>query len=331
MIPIVLACDEHYIAPTYVAILSLLLNKKEETQYSFTILCPGGLAESSKEIIQQLAEQYGVPLRIVSMGKLFSEARMKIEHITVPTLYRLYLPQVLEEEKCIYLDSDIIVNGDLTELYEISLENNYIGGVLSEGIHLDRIYARELCKRIGLQDVSTYVNAGVLLMNLDAIRNARLMDNWMKLVSMEFPAQDQDILNLTCYGKIKVIGLKYNAMTKTKSLVDYKKGYRNDVYDINEVNEAIKNPVIIHYADRIKPWDDREVFWAEYWWNIVGKITDSQAKRYIENFICQNNGYRKKTGERIIKKKLIRLSQVLGIYGYLKRIEDYIKNKEVRK
>lgn len=331
MIPIVFACDEHYIAPTYVTMLSILLNKAEKTNYKFILLCQDGLSVEARQIMERLSEQFEVPIKIISMGNIFGNIKMKIEHITIPTYYRLCLPEILDEEKCIYLDSDIIVNVDLSELYNTDIETFYLAGVLSEGIRLDKIYARELCKRIGLKDVSTYINAGVLIMNLEAIRNDGIMQKWMELAPREFPAQDQDILNLSCYGKIKLINLTYNAMTKSKALVNYKDGYSNNAYTINEVNEAFNKPAIIHYADRIKPWNDKKSFWADYWWNIVNNIADKSAKQYVIDFVAKSIENKDKVKENKIKRKMIRFTQILGIYSYLKKVEDYIKLKKVSK
>ena len=103
MIPIVFACDEHYIAPTYVTMLSILLNKAEKTNYKFILLCQDGLSVEARQIMERLSEQFEVPIKIISMGNIFGNIKMKIEHITIPTYYRLCLPEILDEEKCLSL------------------------------------------------------------------------------------------------------------------------------------------------------------------------------------------------------------------------------------
>lgn len=328
MIPIVLASDEKYIAPTYITILSALINKNEGTEYIFYLLCPNSISVDGRHILSSLAHQYETSINIVNMGNLFDNIEMKIDHITVPTYYRLCLPELLVKEKrCIYLDSDTIVNDDLTELYEIPMEGYFLGGVLSEGIHIDRIYARELCKRIGLKDVSTYINAGVLLMNLDEIRKANIVDQWLELTHKRFPAQDQDILNLSCYGKIKVIELKFNAMTKCNAIKDYNLTYESSVYSEKEIRDAVNSPIIIHFADRVKPWNDRKSLWAEYWWGMVDSVKDEFAYRYINCFIDRYEKLSTITKRKSLKQKFIRITQIVGVYSTLKSLDDFIHSK----
>lgn len=319
MIPIVFACDIQYVAPTYVAISSALQNKFETTHYHVYILCPKKFDGVEGDLFEKLSIEYNTPITIVEMGNKYESAKMKIEHITTPTYYRLSLPELLkDEEKCIYLDSDIIVRGDLQSLFDIQLGDCYLGGVLSEGIQEDRIYARELCKRIGLKNVSTYINAGVLLLNLELLRKDKMVERWNELVPKSFPAQDQDILNLTCFGRIRIIKLKYNAMTKCRAIIN---GGKTRVYKSDEVREAIFAPVIVHYADIAKPWSETKSFCASLWWNEVENIVDCNAKEYVYQYSNKKRTQQHKNNHSF-KRIISRFLQVIGLYGYLKRLED---------
>ena len=328
-IPIVMACDDNYVVPTYIAIYSALLNHKSKSYYDFYILCPENISREGTNFIKGLKDKFmSFSVKIVDMGTQFSDLKMKISHISYPTFYRLCLPEVLSNyNKCIYLDSDTLVCEDLLSLYNTDLQGYSLAGVLSEGIISDKIGARELCKRIGLPNVNTYINAGVLVMNLERIRELDLMHKWLELSKMEFPAQDQDILNLSCFEDIKVLPLKYNSMTKYEVIGNKK--VRNKrakrVYSEEEIREANTKPVIIHYADRIKPWNDMNSFWADKWWSIVYSIDEKTSIDYINEFVLNNKAVKNSSIYKI-KTKAVRFSQILGVYSFIKRIEDKFKH-----
>ena len=319
-IPLVFACDSNYLAPTYITIFSLLLNKNSKTNYDIYILVPQGINNSIDAFNRLKNEFKNVEIQFIEMGNEFNDLKMKIDHISLPTYYRLCLPDLLlEYDKCIYLDSDIIVKKDLTDLFEIEMDSNYIAGVISEGIQLNKIYSRELCKSIGLPDVKQYINAGVLIMNLKSLRENKITKKWIELSKNNYPAQDQDILNLTCYGKIIVLNLKYNVMTKCNCIKDDNCKKSNTVYSFEEIVEAKKNPVIIHYADKIKPWNKKESIFAFEWWDVVSKVKDDDMISLIQVFLSKNGIVQKQPIIKKMKNYLVRILQLLGIYSFMKK------------
>ena len=111
---------------------------------------------------------------------------MKIPHINLTTYYRLligeYLPK--EIEKCIYLDVDICVLKDLSELFLIEMKNNYIAGVVAAGYYFNE---KENCERLNLPSMRQYVNAGMLVMNLKQIRKDNMTLKFLELSKKIIP------------------------------------------------------------------------------------------------------------------------------------------------
>lgn len=327
-IPVVVASDERYLPPTYVTLYSMLRNAGQETFYAVYLLCPCRAAQAARQFLGQLEKEFSnCRVTILDMGEKFSDVKMKIAHISSPTFFRLCLPGELSElEKCIYLDSDIIVNGDLTELYETDMTNAYLAGVLSEGIQTNRVYQRELCRRIGLPDVKSYINAGVLVLNLELLRRDCIMEKWLALVGGDFPAQDQDILNLVCHGRIRLLPLKYNAMTKCCAIRCSENEISAQVYSREEIDEARHAPVIIHYADRIKPWADSNSLFADLWWNAANSIGQPEVRSAVIDFARSAVVPRDTLGQKG-KRKLLYVLQLAGLYAPLKKIEDKLKHR----
>ena len=115
-IPIVLASDENYVPYMYVTILSLLKNKNVDTEYDIYCLVTSSIKKQAKEKFLKLQEKYQTNIKFIDMGDFFSDNVVQINHITIPTYYRLKMPELLQNyEKAIYLDTDVIVLKDLTE------------------------------------------------------------------------------------------------------------------------------------------------------------------------------------------------------------------------
>lgn len=105
-------------------------------------------------------------------------------------------------------------------------------------------------------------------MNLDEMRKHDLTDKFIDYLKYDMESQDQDIINSCCYGKITFLPFQYNVMTKYSgwSLENYK-GCFSDA----ELVDAWNNPLIIHYADRTKPWNVPECCMGELWCEVCRK------------------------------------------------------------
>ena len=252
-IPIALAADENYAMPTAVAMTSILENAAKNTFYDFYILVP---ADFSKQIAQKIALiKAAYPhcdIHFIDMKDSFSDTLMRLRHITKPTCYRLGLGKILlQYEKCIYLDSDIIVCTDLAELFSTDLEGYYLGGVKDFDFNDPFQNHDERYKETGLSAKSNYINTGVLLMNLKKIRQDKMTETFCAEIKKGYLFQDQDVLNITCRNKIRLLPVKYNLMNYL-FLFPGRKPYL--IYPEEEFDEAKNNPMIIHYAAHVKPW-----------------------------------------------------------------------------
>ena len=160
-IPIAMCLDDNYTLPTIVSMTSMLESVKKDTQYEYYLLVPGDFKDENKQKILSLKEKYeSFDINFINMGDEFKDAKLGIWGTAA--YYRLRLPSVLSQyDKCIYFDGDIIVNKDLSELYNIDLGDNYVGGVKDFCIDWER------AKILGISNVNKYINSGVLLMNFE--------------------------------------------------------------------------------------------------------------------------------------------------------------------
>lgn len=122
-------------------------------------------------------------------------------------LIRCYLPKLLpDEEKCIWLDADTLVNQPLKELETLDMTRKAVAMVFENNQPPKHF-----------PDVPhLYCNSGVCLMNLDFIRRYKIDDKWLHLLQeVKFPYPDQDAINIACSGVIEYLPITYNYAPST--------------------------------------------------------------------------------------------------------------------
>lgn len=244
--------------------ISLLENKNPNTNYHIFVLHTPEVSAEQITTITDLKNKYqNVEFKFYNMGDSFQKVQKGIEHIPYATYYRLKLADIVPKEynKVIYLDIDTIVLKDLNELYNVPLNNNYIAGIVAFGYFKTSNYP--------------YLNAGVTLWNLEKIRTNNMTKELCSLTAENFSSMDQDIVNMAFEGNKMVLPLKYNVMTTYKKYISNKNTNEyflfKNVYGEYNIYEAMHNPVIIHYVDKIKPWQTKTIMFADKWWKYAEK------------------------------------------------------------
>ena len=246
-IDIVLSSDDKYVQHCTVLIASILLNNKSKYTYRFHIL-DGGISNKNKFYIEKLRKIQYFEIFYYEMDTYdFSFLPLNRENISVATYYRLEIINILPKdiEKVIYLDCDIVVDGDLAELWETDVSEVYSGVVEDES-------SIKNSKKLGLQN---YFNAGVLLLNLKKLRENNFQDKWINYYENNqniINLQDQDILNGVFNNNVKWLSLKWNANSTIFAKAKYKHFYTNE-----DEFYTKQNRIIIHFTEKYKPWNHK--------------------------------------------------------------------------
>lgn len=282
--PIVFATDVNYLVPTYVAISSLIrhIDKTMIDNINIFILCSSDIDGKHKEYFKKLHKNIyfeQVCLKNLNLSK-------ELDYISIATYYRLLIPEKLKQyDKCLYLDSDILVTGDITPLIQMDMGDNFIVGCKNyfSKEYLTDFY-RKRCKECGIESLDNYVNAGVLLINIKELRNANIADVMLKDVGKNtYTYNDQDIINKYCYDRIGLMSVKYNFMVQYLKRMDtISEVLKEDLYEI------VKEPVIIHYSTKKKPWRHKGYLMTDYWEKEIDHISDKEVvKELIRPFIIK--------------------------------------------
>ena len=279
-------------------------------------MIPGSLTEKSKRILGNLKKIGNCDLKLLNMENEFANVKMRISYISCATYYRLLLAEYLKQYvKCVYLDSAIIVNCDIAELYDLNIGENYLAGVVAtEPTFPEKSSAekKQYAEMLKIESVDRYINAGILVMNLEAIRQKSMCDVFMSLVERNYPFQDQDILNAACYGKIRFLPRKYN-VGPLKRNIKAEKFFSKE--HLLEIENAYRSPAIVHYAQPQKPWLSRRFPMAFYWWKYFDDIDPKFREKYLNDFISKNK-------KKAIKVRIKHSKIVMGTWQILKKITN---------
>jgi lipopolysaccharide biosynthesis glycosyltransferase len=165
-----------------------------------------------------------------------------------------------EIKKIIYLDSDIIVNESIDKLWNYDITNYAIAAVRDK-----ETLQEQNKKRLGIEGQYSYINAGVEIINLDFLREIDFVNKSLEFVKKhrnKILYHDQDIINALLYKKIFYLPYCWNMM----DCYLYKFPQCNPNYT-SDIIQYQKNPSIIHFAGRYKPWhkECRNPYRNLYW------------------------------------------------------------------
>lgn len=263
-IPVCFVTDKDYCFSVAVAIISVLENANKDIFYDFYCIVGSDVAQADNEKILSITKQYNnCSIKIIDAGTCYNDKVCRHKYVSNASLFKFLIPDLLPQyDKILYIDTDVIVNEDLSSLYNINLDNNYLGAVLSLYHYLER---KTFYKQIKLKDMSTYFNAGVLLMNLKLMRENNLRKSLEALIGKFDDSVDQHIFNIVCYGRVKLLPSKYN-VTYTDYPIYKSKKNTELLFMEKEIDEALNSPVIFHYTGSLKPWRYNDLPFSMTWY-----------------------------------------------------------------
>lgn len=255
VIPIFFATDDNYMPFLEVSIRSLKNKASKKYNYNIHVLNIG-LKEENKNLVKRL-EDKGFKIFFDDISSTFEEIKSKLRniyHFSLATYYRLFIETLYPQyDKVLYLDCDICVNGDVSKLYNNSLKGYKLAGVTDQFVGMVPEFREYVSTVLGVE-AEDYINAGIILMNLAEFRKAKIQDTFIDLINtynFDSVAPDQDYLNYLCRGKIKYLKNGWNKMPlQTKA-----EGGLN----------------LIHYNLFAKPWQNDDVYYQEYFWDVAKK------------------------------------------------------------
>ncbi|HEX8333288.1 MAG TPA: glycosyltransferase family 8 protein [Segetibacter sp.] len=261
-----LGFDNNYIVQVYTLLTSIFHNNRINNIIFHVIAT--GVNDTEKLSLINFVRDNNSDINFYEINEDIVRANVVIpdnSHFTIATYYRLYFPTLLSPNisKLLYLDTDIVVIGNLNELYNIHTGDFPIGAVPDSYPH----------PRLDLGIKGKCFNGGVLLIDTKNWREQKVSENAFEYLR-KFPENilwaDQDALNATLIGRWKSIDIKYNfTLSDVKLQVPAK--------------ELIKDVVIVHYTSYRKPWLFLSRNKLRYLYHYYLKMSPkSKEKRYTD-------------------------------------------------
>ena len=263
VIPIFYTANDKYAPYLSVSIISLLKNASPDYSYEiFVVYDKMSLKSSTRLKTLKILREKDAKIHLKPMKEVLDfmterpNTRLNASMFTLTIYYRIFIAQMFPQfDKGIYLDSDTVVTGDISKMYNVKLGKKYLLGAVNDfSIKKNKPFMDYVEKVVGIPR-DEYFNSGVLLLNLAEMRKLRFDEHFLYLLvryDFDTVAPDQDYLNAMCYGRVKLLPSKWDAMPA--------KGI-----------PPMKNPGIVHYNLYFKPWHYDGIDYEVYFWRYVAE------------------------------------------------------------
>lgn len=159
--------------------------------------------------------------------------------------YRMLIPYYLpNEERCLYLDTDVVMNRNIEEYYNINLNGIAFAGQKNKN--------------------NNEILSGNIIINISYWKENNFIEKFISTVYERYDndgrIDDQHILNIVAKGNLMEFDDNFMAGT-------------NIVMSRNDLSEYY----ILHYFGAHKPWllkDSRKWRGTEYWWKYYDKVNE---------------------------------------------------------
>lgn len=287
-IAIAFAANDAFVPYMSTTIYSVIVNGSKSSNYDIVILQSDIGYENQQKLRGMTSPFENVSLRIIDVTQNVERYTFFVgnkENFTKESYYRLLIPELMGEyTKVLYLDGDMVALTDVAELYQTDLEGYLLAS------------SRDLCgmiayynpltdlrkyrnKSLGLKEPDNYFIAGMLLINVPEFRKQYTTKYLLEFAtSRDWRQHDQDVLNVLCEGKTKMVSASWDVMVPEFN--EYlPKRLRT------ELEESIENAKIVHFGGDRKPWLCMDAPFSEYFWRYAAQTPYIQEiiRRRIES------------------------------------------------
>lgn len=255
---VVYSASDLYSSLAGISLTSLLMNNTDVDKIN-VIIMDNEISDENKAKLKATADRYNRDIRFVPLSASLENTDINLQKWNISTFGRLFEASSLPDvDKVIHIDCDTVVDGSLKDLWELDMTHAIVAGVpdcLSDDYKFN----------IGLMPDDTYINAGVIVMNLQRIRELGIEKLFLKYISEKsklLTYVDQEVLNSCVPEEEKIeIPLRYNSYSILHYL-SYKRlkslRHVNHMFSEKIYTDAVENAAILHYTscflEGTRPW-----------------------------------------------------------------------------
>ena len=271
------ACDDNFVKYTIVSLHSMQQNASKDFKYHVHILHTEISDEMKRRVLELQNDNFEISFDDVTEYLSSISDKLPIrDYYSKTTYYRLFIAEMFPEyDKAIYIDSDTVVQGDISELYKINTDDAHVGACHEQAMLQEDVYGTYVEKVVGVPRYN-FFNAGILVINCDRFRIRFVLDKFIEYLHMYnfVVTQDEDYLNLICKDHVYWLDQRWNT----------------EIF--GELQYPIEQAKIIHYIMTNKPWHYSDCPYADIFWSYA------QNTSVYEMILDELNAYTDEERER---------------------------------
>ncbi len=289
IIPIFYACDDNFVKYTIVSLYSMIQNASVEYRYKVYVLHTE-ISEETQRKVQDLKND-NFSIEFVDMTDYLKSISDKLplrDYYSKTTYYRLFIAEMYPDyNKAIYIDSDTIVQGDISEFYNTDIKDAYVGACHEQVMLQVDEFGTYVEKVVGVSRYN-FFNAGILLINCDQFRLKFVLDKFLDYLHYYnfVVTQDEDYLNLICKDHVYWIDQRWNT----------------EVFC--EISYPIEQANMLHYIMTSKPWHYEDCKHADIFWRYA---KETSVYEEILN-VLHSYSDEEKEKDKLVQEKLVKLA-----------------------
>lgn len=287
VVPIFYACDDAFVKYTIVSLYSMIENASKEYKYRVYILHTGITEKMMKKTLELANDNFEISFEDVT-GYLETIAdKLPIrDYYSKTTYFRMFIAEMFPEyDKAIYIDSDTVIQGDISELYQKNIGDAYLGACHDQAMVQVDEYGTYAEKVVGVSR-HNFFNAGMLLINCEQFRLHFVLDKFIQYLNTYnfVVTQDEDYLNLICKDHVYWLNRRWNTMV------------------FGEIPYPIDEAKIVHYIMVSKPWHYENCRFGEIFWGYA-KHTEvyDEIKAELNGYTDEERERDRLSGENLMK------------------------------
>ena len=177
---VVYSSDNNYAQHVGVSMISLFENNKDFNNINIYLI-ENNISLQNKNRLESICEKYNRKIKFISFDEFSKKLKLNMEitqFLLVHMLDYFYLAHIEESiDKIIYLDCDSIINGSLSDLWNTDISEYYVAGVCDTVSDNTKI-------RINMDLYSSYINSGMLLINLKKWREESIEKKFIEFINL---------------------------------------------------------------------------------------------------------------------------------------------------
>lgn len=220
-VPVMFAVTSSWLVPLAVTLYSLCLHTNPRRLYEIQIVHDGLKASERKELRKAISGHPHISVHFVTLPeKLFQSLQNRdCGRFSSLSYVRLLAASLFPQyDRLLYLDVDILLNGDVAELYDTDLQGKPVAAVRDcaalQSISTGKLASHlEYLNGMGITFPLLYCNAGVMVMDLRQMRQKGMENTLLRILRSRpdsFPYADQDILNIAFHGNMMPLPVEWN-------------------------------------------------------------------------------------------------------------------------